>query len=165
MDVKVVPRRCIADLEPRLFQYTAMDGFSRLCFLAAYLEQSTYSSVDFLKQLVRWYALRGIRVECVQGGSGFEFTKHFSNRKLDIQALFKKAAAQLSIRYKLIRPYMPKHNGKVERSYWEKQKHFYSVHSFFSLADFGKQFAVHNRHSNSLPIRPLAWPSSLDFLV
>ena len=56
VDVKVVPRRCIADPELRLFQYTAIDEFTRLRFLAAYPEQSTYSSADFLKRLVKWYA-------------------------------------------------------------------------------------------------------------
>ena len=65
VDVKVVPRRCISDPELRLFQYTAIDEFSRLRFLAAYPEQSTYSSADFLKRLVKWYGRRGIRVECV----------------------------------------------------------------------------------------------------
>lgn len=65
VDVKVVPRRCIADPELRLFQYTAIDKFTRLRFLAAYPEQSTYSSADFLKKLFQWYARRGIRVECV----------------------------------------------------------------------------------------------------
>ena len=49
VDVKVVPRRCIADPELRLYQYTAIDEFTRLRFLAAYPEQSTYSSADFLK--------------------------------------------------------------------------------------------------------------------
>ena len=52
VDVKVVPRRCIADPELRLFQYTAIDEFTRLRFLAAYPEQSTYSSADFLKKVV-----------------------------------------------------------------------------------------------------------------
>lgn len=32
MDVKVIPRRCTTDPELRLFQYTAIDEFSRLCF-------------------------------------------------------------------------------------------------------------------------------------
>ena len=41
VDVKVVPRVCIADPELRLFQYTAIDEFTRLRFLAAYPEQST----------------------------------------------------------------------------------------------------------------------------
>ena len=51
VDVKVVPRRCIPNYELRLFQYTAIDEFTRLRFLAAYPEQSTYSSADFLKKL------------------------------------------------------------------------------------------------------------------
>ena len=62
VDVKVVPRRCITDSELRLFQYTAIDEFTRLRFLAAYPEQSTFSSADFLKKLSKWYARRGIRV-------------------------------------------------------------------------------------------------------
>ena len=165
VDVKVVPRRCIADPELRLFQYTAIDEFSRLRFLAAYPEQSTYSSADFLKRLVKWYDHRGIRVECVQTDNGFEFTNRFSNSKRDIQTLFEKTAAELGVRHKLIRPYTPRHNGKVERSHREDQKRFYSLHSFFSLADFQKQLAVHNRRSNNLPMRPLHWLSPIDFLV
>ena len=165
VDVKVVPRRCIADPELRLFQYTAIDEFSRLRFLAAYPEQSTYSSADFLKRLVKWYARRGIRVECVQTDNGFEFTNRFSNSKRDIQTLFEKTAFDLGIQHKLIRPYTPRHNGKVERSHREDQKRFYSVHSFFSLPDFEKQLAVYNHRSNNLPIRPLRWLSPSDFLV
>lgn len=165
VDVKVVPRRCIADPELRLFQYTAIDEFSRLRFLAAYPEQSTYSSADFLKRLVKWYARRGIRVECIQTDNGFEFTNRFSNSKRDIQTLFEKTAANLGICHKLIRPYTPRHNGKVERSHREDQKRFYSVHSFFSLADFRQQLAVHNRRSNNFPMRPLSWLSPLEFLV
>ena len=83
VDVKVVPRRCITDPELCLFQYTAIDEFTRLRFLAAYPEQSTYSSADFLKKLVKWYARRGIRVECVQTDNGLEFTNRFSNSKRD----------------------------------------------------------------------------------
>ena len=97
-------RRRITDPELRLFQYTAIDEFSRLRFLAAYPEQSTYSSADFLKRLVKWYARRGIHVDCVQTDIGLEFTNRFSNSKRDIQTLFEKTAAVLGIQHKLIRP-------------------------------------------------------------
>ena len=165
VDVKVVPRRCIAAPELRLYQYTAIDEFTRLRFLAAYSEQSTYSSTDFLKRLVKWYAHRGIRVECVQTDNGFEFTNRFSNSRRDLFTLFETTAAQLGIRHKLIRPYTPRHNGKVERSHREDQKRFYSCHSFFSLDDFANQLAVHNRRSNYLPMRPLNWLSPFEFTV
>ena len=165
VDVKVVPRRCIADPELRLFQYTAIDEFTRLRFLAAYPEQSTYSSADFLKKLVKWYARRGIRVECVQTDNGFEFTNRFSNSKRDLPTLFEATAAQLGIRHKLIRPYTPRHNGKVERSHREDQKRFYSCHSFFSLDDFHKQLAVHNCRSNNFPMSHLRWLYTIEFHV
>ena len=115
VDVKVVPRKCIADPELRLFQYTAIDEFSRLRFLAAYPEQSTYSSADFLKRQVKWYARRGIRVECVQTDNGFEFTNHFSNSKRDIQTLFEKTAAKLGVQNKYICSYTPRH--KIPRQF------------------------------------------------
>lgn len=165
VDVKVVPRRCIADPELKLYQYTAIDEFTRLRFLAAYPEQSTYSSADFLRKLVKWYAKRGIYVECIQTDNGFEFTNRFSNGKRNLPTLFEKTASELGIRHKLIRPYTPRHNGKVERSHREDQKRLYSCHSFFSLDDFAKQLAVHNRRSNNLPMRPLAWLSPLEFTV
>ena len=166
VDVKVVlPLRCIADPELRLFQYTAIDEFTRLRFLAAYPEHSTYSSADFLKKLVKWYARRDIQVECIQTDNGFEFTNRFSNSKRDLPTLFEVSAAKLGIRHKLIRPYTPRHNGKVERSHREDQKRFYSCHRFYSLDDFSKQLAVHNRRSNNFPMRPLGWLSPLEFTV
>ena len=165
IDVKVVPRCCIADPHLRLFQYTAIDEFTRLRFLAAYPEQSTYSSADFLKKMTAWYARHGIKVECVQTDNGFEFTNRFSNSKRQLPTLFEAAAAKLGIRHKLIRPYTPRHNGKVERSHREDQKRFYSCHSFFSLVDFANQLAVHNRRSNNFPMRPLNWLSPLEFIV
>ena len=165
VDVKVVPRRCISNPELRLFQYTAMDEFTRLRFLAAYPEQSTYSSADFLKRLFKWYARRGIRVECVQTDNGFEFTNRFSNSKRNQVTRFEKTAADLGIRHKLIKPYTPRHNGKVERSHREDQKLFYNTHSFFSLDDFGGQLAAHQTRPNNRPMRPLLWASPREFLL
>ncbi|MBQ7491402.1 MAG: transposase family protein [Clostridia bacterium] len=165
VDVKVVPRKCITDPELKLYQYTAIDEFTRLRFLAAYPEQSTYSSADFLQKLYKWYARRGIRVECVQTDNGFEFTNRFSPSKKLLPTLFEATAAHLGIRHKLIRPYTPRHNGKVERSHREDQKRFYSCHAFFSLEDFDKQLQIHNRRSNNIPMRPLSWLSPLEFTV
>ena len=165
VDVKVVPRYCIADPKLRLYQYTAIDEFTRLRFLAAYPEQSTYSSADFLEKLFKWYARWGIRVECVQTDNGPEFTNRFLSGRQDCSSLFEKTAAQLGVRHKLIRPYTPRHNGKVERSHREDQKRFYSSHSFYSLDDFAKQLAIHNRCSNNFPMRPLNWCSPSEFTV
>lgn len=165
VDVKVVPRTCIADPELRLFQYTAIDEFTRLRFLAAYPEQSTYSSADFLKKMVKWYARHGIQVECIQTDNGTEFTNRFVTSKQNLPTLFEATAAELGLRHKLIRPYTPRHNGKVERSHREDQKRFYSCHRFYSLDDFANQLSAHNRRSNNFPMRPLNWLSPLEFTV
>ena len=164
IDVKVVPLRCLANPDERLFQYTAIDEFSRLRFLAAYPEQSTFSSADFLRKAVAWFARRGVKIECVKTDNGFEFTNRFSNSKRDLHTLFENTAANLGIRHKLIRPYTPRHNGKVERSHREDQRRFYDSHRFFSLADFAAQLAVHNTRSNDRPMRPLSWLSPRQFL-
>ncbi len=164
IDVKAVPRRCIADPELRLFQYTAIDEYSRFRILGAYPEQSTYSSADFLSKVVKAFKRRGIKVECVQTDNGFEFTNRFSNSQRDCKTLFEATAEQLGVRHKLIRPYTPRHNGKVERSHREDQKRFYDSHRFFSLADFGAQLAGHQRASNRRPMRPLKWASPADRL-
>ena len=164
IDVKVVPRRCVADPRLRLFQYTAIDEFTRLRYLGAYEEQSTYSSADFLKKAVAWYGKRGIKIECVQTDNGFEFTNRFSNSKRELPTLFETTTASLNIRHKLIRPYTPRHNGKVERSHREDQKRFYDTHAFYSLADFGGQLAAHQSRSNNMPMRPLSWLSPNEFL-
>ena len=53
----------------------------------------------------------------------------------------------------------------VARSLCEDQKRFYSCHTFYSLDDFAKQFAVRNRRSDSLPMKPLRWRSPAEFAV
>lgn len=106
-----------------------------------------------------WFKRRGVTVQCVQTDNGFEFTNRFSNSKKGLQTLFEKTALQLGIRHKLIRPYTPRHNGKVERSHREDQKRFYASHSFYSIWDFEAQLKIHNSHSNNLPMRPLKWLS------
>ena len=135
IDVKVVPRRCLANKEERLYQYTAIDEYSRYRILGAYPEQSTYSSAEFLKKVNRQFQKLGVKVECVQTDNGFEFTNRFSNSQKDKLTLFEKTAQELGIRHKLICPYTPRHNGKVERSHREGQKLLYDSHSFHSLDD------------------------------
>ena len=164
IDVKVVPRKCIADPGLKLFQYTAIDEYSRYRILGAYPEQSTYSSYQFLLRVIAEFKKKGVRVECVQTDNGFEFTNNLNARGDEKYTLFEETLAFMNIRHKKIRPYTPRHNGKVERSHREDQKRFYDSHSFFSLADFGEQLAVHQRRSNSLPMRPLHWASPKDAL-
>ena len=104
-------------------------------------------------------------IECVQTDNGFEFTNQMGNSQKKPLTLFENTLARLGIRHKKIRPFTPRHNGKVERSHRKDNEEFYACHTFYSFDDFVKQLAVHNRRANNLPMRPLRWLSPNEFAV
>ena len=75
------------------------------------------------------------------------------------ETLFEKTMKDLGIHHKLIRPFTPRHNGKVERSHRKDNKEFYASHRFYSFEDFKAQLAVRQRAYNNFPMRPLGWHS------
>lgn len=165
IDVKFVPDSCIvgdAKAEGKKFyQYTAIDEYSRFRYLEAFEEHSTYSSAVFLEHLIKAFPFP---IECVQTDNGQEFTKRLSSSKNPTLTLFEARLKQCGIEHKLIKPYTPRHNGKVERSHRKDNEYFYAVHKFYSFDDFKKQLAVHNRNYNNFPMRPLNWKSPSDFV-
>ena len=159
IDVKFVPKVCLvgeAAEEGGYFQYTFIDEYSRFRILKAYKEHSTYSSTQFLKYVVERFPYA---IECIQTDNGCEFTNRLANSKNPKPTLFERTMDQLGIRHKLIRPYTPRHNGKVERSHRKDNEEFYACHKFFSFTDFEKQLAVRQRQYNNFPMRPLSWKS------
>ena len=166
VDVKVVPLACIvpnADgLQERFYQYTAIDEYSRFRFIMAFKEQSTYSSVQFLNALIKAFPFK---IECIQTDNGLEFIKSFDERKKGKFSLFEARLKELGITHKLIRPFTPRHNGKVERSHRKDNEYFYATHKFYSFEDFSKQLAVHLKRYNSFPMRPLAWKSPKQYIL
>lgn len=117
-DVKVAPRFWCLKGE-RYYQCTALDVYSHLFYLGTYEDQSIYSSTDFLKSAVSYFKKQDSSVASVQTGNGFEFTNRFSKTNRNLISLFERIAAYLKIRHKLIRPCIPCHNGKEERSHRE----------------------------------------------
>ena len=166
IDVKHVPLICcVGALKGhKLYQYTAIDEYSRLRYLGAYEEANTYSSAVFLRNAVAYFKRQGITAECVQTDNGFEFTNRLHSQACRSETMFARTAAELGIVHKLIRPYTPRHNGKVERSHREDQKRFYDTHRFYSFNDFAAQLAVHQTRSNNRPMRPLQYSSPWQFL-
>lgn len=165
-DVKFVPASCCPNRLPRetFYQYTAIDEFSRLRFLMGFKEQSSYSSAVFLLAAVDFYRKHGITIRCVQTDNGSEFTNKFGRSSVPKPNLFEITAANLGIVHKTIRPFTPRHNGKVERSHREDQKRFYDSHSFYDFKDFLDQLHVYLRRSNNIPMRPLNYSSPFSFL-
>lgn len=163
IDVKFVPACCLAGAASgqKFYQYTAIDEYSRFRYLEAFEEHSTYSSAQFLEHLIRAFPFR---IECVQTDNGSEFTKRLLPTGKATPTLFETRLKQCGIQHKLIRPYTPRHNGKVERSHRKDNEYFYATHKFYSFDDFKKQLAVHSRKYNNFPMRPLNWKSPADYI-
>ena len=165
IDVKVVPDACIvgeAKAEGKKFyQYTAIDEYSRYRYLEAFEEHSSYSSTVFLEHMLENFKFP---IKCVQTDNGQEFTKRLGNSKNPTPTLFEARLKERGIEHKLIKPYTPRHNGKVERSHRKDNEYFYATHKFYSFDDFKKQLAVHSRKYNKFPMRPLNWKAPADYV-
>ncbi len=163
IDVKFVPDSClVSDAKGgKYYQYTAIDEYSRFRYLEAFDEHSTYSSAVFLEHLIKAFPFP---IECVQTDNGMEFTKRLAQTENPTPTLFEARLKQCGIKHKLIKPYTPRHNGKVERSHRKDNEYFYASHKFYSFDDFKKQLAVHSRKYNNFPMRPLNWHSPADYV-
>lgn len=131
--------------------------------MEAFEKHSSFSSALFLEHLLRAFLCP---VECVQTANGQEFTKRFSSYGgCDKPAIFQVRLKEHGIRHKLIRPFTPRHNGKVERSHRKDNERSYATHSFYSIEDFAEQLKVYNhRNYNNFPMQPLRWKSSNEVL-
>lgn len=165
IDVKYVPRVCLVGEAQgqKFYQYTAIDEYSRWRYVEAFDEHNTYTSAAFLEHLLKAFPMP---IECVQTDNGPEFTKRFQASSLTNLTLFQKRLAEHGIRHKQIRPYTPRHNGKVERSHRKDNERFYATHSFYSFEDFSQQLKRYNqRDYKNFPMRPLGWKSPQSILT
>ncbi|KPJ21750.1 integrase [Streptococcus phocae] len=156
MDVKYVPKHCYTgQLPDKFYQYTMIDEASRERFLFPFKEQSSHSTVQFVKMAIKYF---GYQPKIIQTDNGFEFT-HFKEtikrHPLDI------LCNQLKIEHKCIRPRTPRHNGKVERSHRNDNRRFYQHLTFYSYDDLIKQMKRYLYLSNRLPMQSLNWKSPI----
>lgn len=163
VDVKFVPAVCLVGEAKgkNFYQYTAIDEYSRFRYIEGFEEHSTYSSAVFIEHLIKAFKFP---IECVQTDNGTEFTKRLLPVERHTLTLFEACLKQCGIKHKLIRPYTPRHNGKVERSHRKDNEYFYATHTFYSFEDFQKQLAVHSKKYNNFPMRPLNWKSPADYI-
>jgi len=154
MDVKCVPRACYSGkTDQKFYQYTVIEEASRKRFIYPYLEQSSFSSVDFIKRAIIYFGYAPLTIQTDNGG---EFTySRPSNRTHPVTAF----CMANGITHKLIRPRTPWHNGKVERSHRNDQERFYNVMSFYSYEDLLQQMRRYLNRSNNIPSAVLGWKS------
>ena len=160
IDVKFVPEVCIVGQEKgtKWYQYTFIDEYSRFRYLEAFEEHSTYSSAVFLRHVIEKFPYA---IECILSHNGFEFTNRLNSSGTKKQTLFERTLKELGIEHKLIRPFTPRHNGKVERSHRKDNEEFYASHKFYSFDDFKRLLALRQRQYNNFPMPPLICNISL----
>lgn len=154
MDVKYVPSACYSGKDGRKFyQYTVIEEASRDRFIDAYEEQSSFSTVDFLKRAIEFF---GYAPNILQTDNGAEFTHPTKTNRIHPLDVF---CNKYHIQHKLIRPRTPWHNGKVERSHRNDQERFYNTLSFYSFHDLKAQMKRYLYRSNRIPMAVLGWKS------
>lgn len=74
IDVKYVPQACTQAMGKgtRLYQFTAIDEYSRKRYLEGFSDNSSYSASIFARNAARYF---GFKIECIQTDNGQEFTK------------------------------------------------------------------------------------------
>jgi len=167
IDVKYVPQECMTeelkDKNEKYYQYTAIDEFTRIRYTWFTNEHSTYMSSEFVKRVIKYFPFK---IETIQTDNGFEFTNRLSwntsarNRK----TMFESTLEDLGIKHKLIKPYTPKENGRVERSHRKDQERFYYKNVFYNLEDLRNKGKEWRKEYNNFPMKPLGWLSPNEFL-
>ena len=157
MDVKVVPKDCyVGNIPDKFYQYTVIDEASRERFIYPYKEQSSYSTIDFVKRTIVYF---GYQPQIIQTDNGQEFTYTMKTDRIHPLDIFLNS---LNIQHKLIKPRTPRHNGKVERSHRNDQQRFYSYLKFYSYDDLLKQMKSYLKRSNNIPMQSLNWLTPLE---
>lgn len=157
MDVKYVPTECYSGTTPdKFYQYTIIDEASRERFIYPYKEQSSFSTIDFVKRAILYF---GYQPKIIQTDNGQEFTYTMkTNRIHPLDVLLD----ELNITHQLIRPRTPRHNGKVERSHRNDQNRFYNYLKFYSYDDLKYQMKNYLNRSNNIPMQVLGWLSPIE---
>lgn len=157
LDVKYIPKNCyVGKIPDKFYQYTVIDEASRERFIYPFKEQSSYTTVHFVKMAIKYF---GYKPEIIQTDNGFEFT-HF--KETDRVHPFDILCNSLGIKHQLIRPRTPRHNGKVERSHRNDNERFYSRMKFYSYYDLINQMKKYLYKSNRLPMQTLGWLTPIE---
>lgn len=150
IDIKYVPKKL---KNKRFYQFTAIDCASRWRYLKIYEDESSFSAINFLKELIK---VAPFEIKAIKTDNGSCFTNRYTgylrssdilNPRLHPLDLF---CQKLNIQHYLIDPGKPAQNGKVERSHRTDQEHFYDQIKFSSLKMLQYKLKLWNMYYNDL---------------
>ena len=148
IDIKYVPAKI---KRRRYYQFTAIDCATRWRYLQAYEDESSFSAIKFLKELVK---VADFKIQSVKTDNGSCFTNRYtgyyrSNLPFPRPHAFGKACQENNIVHYLIDPGKPQQNAFVERSHREDQEKFYEQNQFKSFEELKYKLRVWNMEYNN----------------
>lgn len=149
IDVKYVPGTV---QNKEYFQYTAIDTASRWRYLRIFEEQSSFHSVEFLKDVIGRFKYQ---ITAIKTDNHSTFTNFYvgSNKRSDISVKTIHAldvfCSKNNIVHYLIDKGKPAQNGTVERSHREDQR-FYDRNRFKNIKDLKTKIRIWNDAYNNL---------------
>ena len=150
IDVKHVPGRVA---NKAYFQYTAIDVASRWRYLRIFEEESTFHSIEFLKDVIKRFPHR---ITGIKTDNHSTFTNYYlgTNKRSDktvktLHALDQFCAENGIVHY-LIDPGKPAQNGTIERSHRSDQETLYDSAAFTSSKDLRRRVRRWNIEYNDL---------------
>lgn len=129
-----------------LYQFTAIDGFSRWRYVEVFGEQNNGTALLFLEHLL---GAAPFTIEGIQTDNGSIFTNRYTGYAKSTDPFspkfhaFDKFCAERSITHYLIDPGKPAQNGKVERSHRTDREEFWSRVSFHSLGELKQKQSMY----------------------
>lgn len=139
IDVKYVPGTINGE---KHYQYTAIDCASKWRHLAAFDDQSSFYSIEFLKEVMRTFPHK---IKAIKTDNHSIFTNWAvgANKRSDrtIKQLhgLDIFCSENNITHYLIDPGKPAQNGAVERSHRTDQEKFYDENEFKSFEDLKRK--------------------------
>ena len=148
IDVKYVPDKIKGR---RYYQFTAIDCASRWRYLQAYEDESTFSAIKFLKELVK---VADFKIQSVKTDNGACFTNRYngyyrSDLPFPRPHAFDRVCQENNIVHYLIDPGKPQQNSFVERSHREDQEKFYEQIQFKSFSELRYKLRLWNMEYNN----------------
>ncbi len=150
IDIKYVPGRLN---NKRYYQFTAIDMASRWRYLKIYDDMSNFSSIRFLKKVLK---VAPFKIQSIKTDNGSCFTNRYTGylKSRDPQNLRLHAldilCDKLNIIHYLIDPGKPAQNGKIERSHRSDQERFYDREKFKNVEDLKRKLRLWNNEYNDL---------------
>jgi len=148
IDVKYVPARI---KRRRYYQFTAIDCATRWRYLQAYEDESSFSAIKFLKELVK---VADFKIQSVKTDNGACFTNRYNGYyKSDLPFprphAFDRVCQENNMTHYLIDPGKPQQNAFVERSHREDQEKFYNENQFKSFRELRRKLRLWNMDYNN----------------